>query len=518
MKPLLHLVRTDLRRLSGWLLLLAAVCVAMDVLGFVVLASQPAVLTAPLSSWVEYRAMRDALLGVEAMVAFALVVVLVQADRVAGTRAFWMTRPISGATLLLAKGITAVLVLVVLPSLISLPWWVWCGFGAHEIGLGVGAFATEAAAIAVPTAFVASLMDSVSRAWLWGLIVVPLAAVLFLFALFHGNVGGLPPDAAQLAAMAPIRLPMMEVVFVFVTFAAVTAAQYVSRAGRVAGTVFGSGVLLCLAAWHVNFGWFTPFATHDAADAAAVQVRYLNSDAQRVSPNEVRVWTRFGISGVPRGLLLVGTGIGETWQEPARGRRLGVFSRLDSEFVQSFPATLDFHGKPLFVPTLVVARSDLRASQASVLTAHAVRLDAQLGFLLLRPRIVAERPLADTGWHAQGGRGLRLLGVQRLGPKIECAAITTAVDPSLDPHAWAPVPEQQLVCAVIDGDSHTLVPLSDTHQFGSLSINSVLISCRTMRAMLAPAGAHVTVAPIAVTEQARITRRVQVDNFRLKVR
>ena len=70
---------------------------------------------------------------IEPIIAFVFVGWMVFEDSLAGTDAFWVTRPISGARLLAAKTLGAALLFVLLPVAINVPWWLSCGFGAVQI-------------------------------------------------------------------------------------------------------------------------------------------------------------------------------------------------------------------------------------------------------------------------------------------------------------------------------------------------------------------------------------------------
>lgn len=533
MKLVLHLVRTDLRRLAAWLLLWAVVLIGMDVLGFAVLASHPIFASYPFSPWRDYELVRNVLVFAEAVIAFVFVVLLVQGDRVSGTRAFWMTRPIAGRTLLLAKCIAAFVILLVIPSVVTLPWWLWCGFGVHEIGIGVKAFAVDALAVAVPAAFVASLMDSLSRSLLWGLMVGAIAVVLFVMTLLA---------AGHTAGDLPIVRVPFRTVGVFATFAAVTFAQYVWRRAQVTGVVFGFGVVVCAVGWKPYVGYLAPFVTSHAAAGASVEVKLLGAEAVSEAGGAAQVITGFEVTGYPAGTLVAGTGIAQTWRESDRGRRIGAFSVLSSNrLIADIPYVTGFHRsagritpppqpqvQPRFhvrrAPSLpptgdppdLVARAILRSADAAVVTGRPVRYDAELGMVLVQPRIVAERPLGDSGWHADSGRGLRIVGAQRNPDGVGCGVITTSVDPSWAPYASGQDPEHRFLCAVIDRAADLLSPETGVRQVAALTVNSVMISCRSFDGGPFPAGDLLTIAPIALIEKARIVRRVESDDFQVR--
>lgn len=546
MKLVLHLVRTDLRRLAAWLLLWAAVLVAMDLLGFAVLASEPTFAAARVSPWRNYELTRNVLVAAEVLIAFTLVVLLVQGDRVTGTRAFWMTRPISGARLLLAKCITTALILVAIPSLISLPWWLWCGFGTHEVGVGVRSFSVAAVAVALPAAFVASVMDTLSRALLWGMMVALVALVLLTVTV----LGGRPTTGA----LPIVRVPLLTA-SVFATFAVVTSAQYVWRRVGITAVVFTVGVMMCGLGFGLHLGYIPMRLPHHEAIATAVQARLIGATAAPARGGAaVEVTTRFDLTGAPQGMLIFGTGVAETWSLSDRGCRVGAMTTLTPNFVADIPFTLGFHrvanlrlstkvklGPRAVLPSeelrvrqelqrreqlsrpaqsvtsdpAVVARTNLAPADAALICGDPVRFDAELGIAIVEPHIVAERPLGDTGWHAEGGRGLRIIGAHHRDESVGCGVITTAADTIFGPYPVAGDVDYRLVCGIIDHDANTVLPSQLSHEFGALSVNFVSISGRTFGGGPFAAGDRITVAPIALVEKAWVTRRVQVDNLRV---
>jgi hypothetical protein len=69
---------------------------------------------------------------VQMLIAYVLAAWLVLEDDLVGTQAFWQTRPVSGARLLAAKSLGALLMLGVLPVGVLTPIWLWCGFAPLE--------------------------------------------------------------------------------------------------------------------------------------------------------------------------------------------------------------------------------------------------------------------------------------------------------------------------------------------------------------------------------------------------
>ena len=128
-----HIVCKDGRRLAGplalWLVLLLAH--TLFVLGWDGVAG----IGAP-----EFEGRRYFVNTCGAMImgiGFILAAWLVMEDSLVSTRAFWPTRPISGARLLAAKVLGAGLFLSVLPVAVLVPVWLWCGFSWSELARAV---------------------------------------------------------------------------------------------------------------------------------------------------------------------------------------------------------------------------------------------------------------------------------------------------------------------------------------------------------------------------------------------
>lgn len=119
-----HLVRKDLRQfrwpIVGWTGLIGAKLL----IGFILLSSGIVDLRA--FEWLGLLAQGLSALEYSGLV---LVIMVVQADPLTGSNAFWLGRPISGARLLRAKLLVLGVVFLVLPVLLTLPWWLWCGYG-----------------------------------------------------------------------------------------------------------------------------------------------------------------------------------------------------------------------------------------------------------------------------------------------------------------------------------------------------------------------------------------------------
>jgi hypothetical protein len=179
--------------------------------------------------------------------AYLMVAWLVHEDLVVGIRSHWMTLPISGWRLCLAKLTALALFFWVLPCVLALPWWLTCGFGARAIaGLTIQTMVLHAA-VTLPALPIAVLTDNWTRFITWTLVLV--------FALVTGlAVSSATADAESGLISGGIRLSrvLLMLGIWFVTIAGVTVHQFLTRrTGRSIG-IAATGVVAAVA---VFGGW-----------------------------------------------------------------------------------------------------------------------------------------------------------------------------------------------------------------------------------------------------------------------
>ncbi len=129
MNLIAHIVRKDLRRLAtplgAWLALVIGKAAALVIYARGS-APWPDEWLGPAAACVN---------GLEIILGYLIAVLLVLEDSPTDGRALWKTRPISGATLLIAKLCAAALAFVAVPVLLLIPVWLVAGFGPGELGL-----------------------------------------------------------------------------------------------------------------------------------------------------------------------------------------------------------------------------------------------------------------------------------------------------------------------------------------------------------------------------------------------
>src|SRR5688500_2718808 len=123
----LHLVLNDFRRMRVWLIGWTGMLLLPLAIGFMIVTREP-------SSATEWNLpdKMAILTGLQVLVGYMLALILLHEHRIVGTNQFWLTRPISRGRLLGAKAIGLFLMVGLLPVIVSLPWWLWCGFNAGQ--------------------------------------------------------------------------------------------------------------------------------------------------------------------------------------------------------------------------------------------------------------------------------------------------------------------------------------------------------------------------------------------------
>lgn len=225
MKLIWHLIEKDIRR-DRWALVLWALLFVGQV-GVGVMARNPREFDLDLIVYLQTGSMT--LVGLQMVMGYVLVARLVQADALIGNTHFWMTRPISRGRLLLAKGLGALLIFGLVPVLLLLPWWLYCGFGWREIfWTGVETLGWQLLMIALAF-LVATLTDDLGRLLLWTLLlIIALLSWSVLLQAYFGSVSWQGRTAKLASGIMFTRLWFSAVVLV-VGAGAVAAHHYLTR-------------------------------------------------------------------------------------------------------------------------------------------------------------------------------------------------------------------------------------------------------------------------------------------------
>lgn len=218
MKLIWHIVKKDLARmqlpLALWTLLLLAKIALGAVLraggGVDVVWFTRIELYVTLCTW----------LGV--VMIYALVALLIHEDALVGTQAGWKTRPISGARLLGAKLLGLLLMFGILPVVISLPWWLVCGFGLPEIGTAMLETLGWQALFVLPSLALAVLSHNFGRYFTLTMVVIFFVGMTGLFQLAY------LPDISRASLTVQETRVWVLLVFVMVGIAGVVLHQFLT--------------------------------------------------------------------------------------------------------------------------------------------------------------------------------------------------------------------------------------------------------------------------------------------------
>lgn len=415
MSMIRHIVGKDFALLRGRLALWAAFVAAKFALGF----------------WLALRAdVADADIGwLQGMVAMFVVtdvaltlvctMVLVQEDGVAGTHAFWRTRPIAGGRLLAAK-VAAAGVLLVLPAVVlALPWWWVCGLTPSQTAVAAAQTAVWQLAVITVGFGAAAVSTNLGRGFV-GMIAVGAGLILANGALSTAFLKGAGAPLTAALWQLPLLLPVL---------AAVAVVQFFTREARIGRRLIAAGVAAVLAVPLVlAVGWIAwPQPSRGgerreelplAADPA-VQVAW-RSATMRFEAGRSQSWMaqfRFEVTGVPVGRVVGG----EVWHEWRRAD--GSIERARSDFrgasgggpaVEAVkrPEAAAARGAERQAQTLN-STVWLTPDQATLLRSGAVDYRARLRLHLVQPEVVLVAPATGGKWQARLGHGGRVVEVER---------------------------------------------------------------------------------------------------------
>lgn len=342
MKIIWHIIWKDIRRDLRALLLWALLFLGQLVVG--VVARNPGEMGQDYFIQLQLGSM--GLVWLQVIMGYILVARWVQADVLIGTTAFWSTRPVSAARLLVAKGIGALLAFGLLPVLLLLPWWLYCGFGVRDVAWGaIDVFGWQLLMIA-PAFLVASLTDDLGRVLLWTLLL--LIGLISWIVLLQSSLGSFGFAAGRNEVTGGVmytRLWLSAVVFVAGAVVVATH-QYLTRRfvrsvlgvvaclGLVAAT--GLGCLMDLSGAIATWDESAVEPTPGLVDRLSIQVepaagwRVPNPPKGRIAKEDARLRVLLRVHGLPDGLNL-GVKSSEhtwTWPDGIKLRRDGWFTEI----------------------------------------------------------------------------------------------------------------------------------------------------------------------------------------------
>lgn len=293
-----HIVVKDLRRLRGSVALWAALIAAKLGIGLMLVWG----VGRQFDSWALASYWTA---GLEVLAGYLLVAAILHGDVLVGSQSFWMTRPISGTRLFAAKLAALAVVFGVIPLIVTLPWWLWCGYGMKEVGLAaletLGLQGLMIAA-ALPAA---SLTDGMSRYLFWTLIAV--TALIGLASTFAGQPGsGLWATSLLLATSGVVGAGWHLLKRRFLAFGAV-----LGCAGA------GALALGVVAFFGPSFPGQAPAGTQPVSPRVqSINFSYSGAAVEKRGATSLLVSLRGSFEGVPPELVLEGTAAHQwSWQE-----------------------------------------------------------------------------------------------------------------------------------------------------------------------------------------------------------
>lgn len=433
MKLILHIVRKDLQllrgRLATWMLVLAA----KYAVGF-------AFVLGVVSPNLEKGMAQGGVAGLIAFdIALTLLIasLLVHEDGLVGTTEFWRTRPISGARLLAAKSLGAIVLLGLPAVAVSLPWWLVCGFGVKDVALAALEVMVIQVLLIGPAMAIASVTESTGRFFVWGGVTV--AAVWIVSGVWiYSTKFVLASNESRLIA---------EFTVVAVTVIAVVVRQFLTRDVRGSRVMLAAGLVFSIAAaryWPWDFfpegtsepEWskrpvtFTPDVRmeFDSSKVVSVVSRYTGGAMRQ------HLYVPFVVSGVPTGYSLGEGRVTHRWSWAADstiGRETWIYGAKDAP-----PALRSVLKVPEPVPDSETeawwrkVERKRKEPDPSLDNPNASRLSsglrlpdsvvarlretppsyrANLTVDVVRPTVMFELPAKPGGWHTLDAHGVRVI-------------------------------------------------------------------------------------------------------------
>lgn len=445
MKLIWHIVWKDLTRLRWWLVLWV-VALALPILdGVDLILHSPF----PLRNHDWNRPNTHAgLIAIQIIVGYLIATLVWNEDRLAGTRQFWTTRPISGGRLFLAKVLAATAILWLVPVLVSLPWWLWCGFNTRQIALATFEAAQLAAALGIPVAMVAAMTDTLVRSLIWTAVLIVTVVPLFLTTLQGTH------DVPLLGSRV-----LLIVALLLVEMLLVTVVRFWSRLRWwpivvMGGAMIGSAVL----AGSSGYVWFDRPGEWKPERAAAVDVAFDRATAKAIGPKAARehpssdsqdlvtAYFRVRAPGDSPGIVpLTATQqwLGSDGDDFMRPAGFGVLQALDIDGLRpirgdSAPTRVSGPLQPVASNpdakrvTEVFVAAPIRATMLERFHRAPPGYAAHLMLAQIRLRIADECPFQPGPWRAHDGYGLRIQTVDRSNGLSEVVLVSTSPTPMAD--------------------------------------------------------------------------------------
>ena len=443
MKLVWHIAKNDFRQLRGTVVMYAFFIVTKLLLGAWLVRSS----AANPGLFAQFQVFGNLCIGLEVLVGYVVVAAFVHEHPLVGTRASWQTRPISGSQLFAAKLLGLGVVTIIMPLLLSLPWWISNGYTGPDLQQAVAETLVRQTAMLVPALALAVLTDGFDRYVIWLLVIFGAG---FL-------ASKLPPvkAAVSTADVAETR-QWLALGAGAVTAALVVVNQFLSRrTGRgVALLCLGMGVT-ALAAWWWPYS-FERFEARPAAMATETvpsnAISLVFERARIVPRGEKEPELRVGVAvlGVPDDLKLYSGSAEQRWSWPgAKIERAGELSdesfettapalkalgltppKLDPAWFEANadrPVRIGMLGQPILPEGLGLnVQTALRPAHLAWIKREAPRYDLTAALELFRPEVVVEERLAIGARLDRGDRHVRVAQVVQAGRLLRVTLVEFA--------------------------------------------------------------------------------------------
>ncbi len=281
----------------------------------------------------------------QGLMMIVIIPLIIQADSVVGTTAFWFTRPISRKGLLLSKSL-AMLTVMVLPLLVAELFVLGAnGASVYHLLLAVPEVIIEKLAYIIPFVILASVTTKFSRYALVGIIVVAIVVVVMILISVTGIIF---PVIRQLGNSDIYKIASLEAsynvvksLFIIIIGSLLVTHQFMTRrTARTAKLLVAAYILM----WCVTNFWNIDFLKETAAvKSSAIKVegvsldfdsQYLTvSDEFRFSKSDAReksIGTKDIVRGLPEGQFAILKGMYDAKMEYPDG------NVLESEYLSTF--------------------------------------------------------------------------------------------------------------------------------------------------------------------------------------
>lgn len=423
-----HIVKKDLRALQWPLLLWIGLIIAKLGVGVALLNADG---TEGMEWFNKMDGVSKVLAGLEFM-SFVLTAAIIQQDLLVGTTAFWMTRPISGARLLRAKLIGIALVFIAAPVLVTLPWWLGCGFGGRELAWAM-AETVALQAIAVLLGLLWSVVtDGFSRFLMWTLVTLfatPMVTAIIAYYAGRGRASVLPELVAT-------RF-LLVLLLAFVGILVVVVHQFLTRnLGRSIAIVAGTVGLIVLTGafwpWSLNvesrfYSYLIRQAQGDWPAAAkppglAFKLQSVEFTGRKDRPDRpASLMAKYQVEGLAgmQGLMPVQSEYTLSWPDgtSAKGRSWGRSGMAEMMAAHALSGGMDYgeaSGRAVSVnfASMIPASTMVRVRDQAASHSLAAR------FRLMRFMSATRVPLEPGAWSVHDSQGERLAHAEREGPAL----------------------------------------------------------------------------------------------------